>query len=194
MAESVDEQLEVADVYAAALFELASAADSIGAVRSELEELVRLAEIEPGFAAFLSSSAVDDDDRTASLEKMFRGQLSDLVLDTLQVMNQHERTHLLAPLLRCYEVRQEHAAGEVQVVASSAVELDAAQKAEIETLAADLSGRRPLVRYVVDPNVIGGLVLQIGEYRFDYSIRRHLRVARGQLLDRSERGLEIGVE
>lgn len=194
MAESVDEQLEVADVYAAALFELASAADSTALVRSELEELVRLAEIEPGFATFLSSRAVDDDDRKASLENMFRGQLSDLVLDTLQVMNLHERAHLLVPLLRCYAVRQEHAAGQVEVVASSAVQLNQTQKAEIQTLAADLSGKRPLVKYVVDPDVIGGLVLQIGEYRFDYSIRRHLWEARGRLLERSERGLEISTE
>ena len=60
-------------------------------------------------------------------------------------------------------------------------------------LAAELSGRLPLMEYVVDPEVIGGLVLQIGDCRFDSSVRSRLRAARTQLLERSSRGLALSV-
>jgi F-type H+-transporting ATPase subunit delta len=191
MPESFDQQLEVADVYAAALFALARDAGQIEAVRGELEELVRLAELQPVFAQFLSSGAVDDDDRTTSLDKMFRGKLSDIVLNTLHVMNEHGRAGMLRPLLRAFVQREEQAEGQVEVVATSAVELDDQQKNAVRQAAAELSGKKPLVEFVVDPAILGGLVLRIGDFRFDRSIRQILHGTKAHLLERSDRGLRI---
>ena len=194
MAESHEQALQIADVYAEALFGLAKQAGQIAEVRGELEELVRLEEAERDFAAFMRSDAVDDDKREDSLEKMFRGRLSDMVLNTLQVMNHHDRAGLLPALLRCYVLRQERDAGQIEVVATSAVDLDESQRAEIRRWVAESSGYEPLVSYVVDPDIIGGLVVKIGDQRFDYSVRRHLHASRAQLLDRSRRGLNVSVE
>ena len=194
MAEPYGESLEIADVYAAALFDLAKQAGQVAEVRGELEELAGLEESEPAFARFMRSGAVDDDKRAESLEKMFRGRLSDVVLNTLQVMNQHGRAGLLSGLLRAYVLREQHEQGQIEVVAASAVELDEAQRAELERWAAELSGQKPLVEYVVDPDLVGGVVVQIGDYRFDHSVARHLRAARAQLLERSRRGLDVGTE
>ena len=68
MAESLDKQLELADVYAAALFALAGEAGVIDDVRSELAELVKLLTVEPGLEQFLASSAISEDQRSAGLE------------------------------------------------------------------------------------------------------------------------------
>ncbi|HPM25443.1 MAG TPA: F0F1 ATP synthase subunit delta, partial [Phycisphaerae bacterium] len=87
MAHDVEKGIDVADVYAAALFALAREQNVLDDVRDELAELVRLVERDRSFAAFIASAAVDDDEREQSLERMFRGRLRDLVLDTLQVMN-----------------------------------------------------------------------------------------------------------
>ena len=189
MAESIDEQLELADVYAEALFELAAKADQVDAVRNELEELVKLAALEPGLMEFLRSGAIDDDERAEGLERMFRGKLSDVLLNTLGVMNQHGRAHLLQPLRRCFELRCQSAHNQVEVRATSAVALDETQQAEIHRLAAALSGKEPLIEYAVDASLVGGLVLQVGDRRFDGSIRSRLRRAREHLLERGERGL-----
>jgi len=173
MTDRIETGIEIADVYAAALFELATQADAVDDVRQELETLVQLAEQDAKFAAFMAPGPVDDDARRESLEKMFRGRLSDIVLNTLQVMNERGRAGLLAPLLRAFVLRVEDARGQVEVQATSATELDARQQAEVTKVAEELSGRQPLVNFVVDPDLIGGLVLQIGDYRFDNSIRWH---------------------
>lgn len=187
MAQDVEKGIDVADVYAAALFALAHEQNVLDAVRDELAELVRLVERDRSFTAFIASAAVDDDEREQSLERMFRGRLRDVVLDTLQVMNRHGRLELIPALWRAYVLRLEDARGQIEVQATSAVELDAAQRAEIERLAEQLSGRKPLVQYIVDPDVIGGLVLRIGDHRYDHSLRRHLNVARRRLLERTNR-------
>lgn len=187
MAQDVEKGIDVADVYAAALFALAREQNVLDDVRDELAELVRLVERDRSFAAFIASAAVDDDEREQSLERMFRGRVRDVVLDTLQVMNRHGRLELIHALWRAYVLRLEDARGQIEVQATSAVELDGAQRAEIERLAAQLAGRKPLVQYIVDPDVIGGLVLRIGDHRYDHSLRRQLSAARRLLLERTNR-------
>jgi len=190
MTPDIEKGIDVADVYAVALLELASAADAADETRAELEELARLYETDAQFAAFMSATAVDDDDRERSLDTIFHGRLSDLVLNTLQVMNRHGRSALVRPLLRAYDLRLQEARGQIEVFATSAIELNPAQKSELESVAATLSGKKPIVQYRVDPGIIGGLVLQIGDRRYDNSIRRRLVTAHAHLAERGDRGLE----
>lgn len=191
MSEALDKQIEVADVYADALFSLAEEQAQTATVRAELEELVKVLETDAPFGAFMSSAALSSDHRAAGLERMLRGKLSDITLDTLQVMNGHGRSELLKALLVAFRRRQRDAAGQVDVGVTSAVELDGAQKQEIEKTAADLTGKKPLLKFDVDESLIGGLIVQIGDVRYDNSVRRKLRVLRDRLLDRSARGLPV---
>jgi ATP synthase F1 delta subunit len=184
MAHNLEDSLDIAAVYATALYTLAAEQGVVDAIRSEVEELARQAETNPTFAAFLSSAAVDDDDRERSLDKMFRGRLSDLVLNTLQVMNRHGRTGLLGALLRTLVLRIEAARGQVEATATSVAELTAEEQAEVLRVAAALSGQQPLIEYRVDPAILGGLVLQIGGWRYDRSLRRQLAGLQGRLLER----------
>jgi len=124
MAEGCEAGMEGADVYAAALCEVAQAGGVVDDVRAGLGELLRLLEREPAVATFFSSNMVDDDDREKSLEKVFRGKLSDVVLDTLLVINRHGRAGLVPQLLRAFVLRIEESRGPVQVSATSAVAPD----------------------------------------------------------------------
>ncbi len=146
--------------------------------------------LEPDFAAFLTSSALDDDHRAAGLEKMFRGRLSDLTLNTLQIMNRNGRTGLYSALLKRFIARLEAFANQIAGTVTSAVALDDAQQRSIVEVASRLSGKQPVLQYKVDPEILGGLILQMGDWRYDNSVRRQLGVARGQLRQRSDRGFE----
>lgn len=193
MPDSFDKQLAVADVYAQSLFELAQERGQVDDVRQELDELVALAKREGEFERFLSSGALLAGQREASLEKMFRGKLSDLTLNTLLVMNQHGRAGLLGALSRTFQQRSAQAANEVEAEAVTAIELSDEQKAQIVQAAAKLSGKKPLMSFVVNQDIIGGLILRIGDLRYDNSIRRQLSVAGRRLAERGSRGLEVGV-
>ncbi len=193
MAATIDERMAVAGVYAEALFELAWEASRVEDVRAELEELVRLAEVDPEFAEFLATVALDVDQQIASLERIFRNQLSDMVLNTLLAMVRHRRGGLLRALLRSYVLALEEAAGQIEARATSAVALTDAQRAAVTQLAAEKSGKKPLMDFVVESELLGGLILQIGDWRYDNSLRRQLHDMKLQLSDRGDRGLEVGV-
>ncbi len=190
MSESIDKQLELADVYAQALFELARDQGRIEAVRDELEQLVELGRGDPALRMFFASPSIDADRRAALMEKWFRGRLSDLTLNTLLVANANGRIGLGEALLRCFVLRQEAAAGQIEVRAVSAVELDDGQRHQVRDTAAKLSGRAPLVEFLVEPEILGGLILTIGDVRYDNSVRRHLTDATERLRARGDAGFE----
>ena len=195
MAESFDKQLAVVDVYAEALFELAQDSGQVDEIRTELEELIKFIQDvdDPALRNFFISRALDDDVREQFLEKWFRGKVSDLTLNTLLVMNANGRNGLLEALYRCFVLREQAAAGQVEATATSAVELSDAEKQAVRDLATQLSGQKPLVEFRVVPDILGGLILQIGDLRYDNSLRSQLMEARDRLFERSERGLEVSV-
>lgn len=194
MPESVDQQISIAAVYADALFELARRQSQEGDVGEELAALQRLLESDQKLATFMASRSLGTEQREASLERMFRGRLSDLTLNTLLVMNQNDRAGLVALLHRAYALRQRETRNEVDVTVTSAIELDGAQRGHVERTAAELAGKTPVVKYEVRPEILGGLILQIGDLRYDYSVRQQLRTAAARLVERGERGLRIGIE
>ncbi len=191
MPESFDKQLELADVYAQALFELAREQKCVDEVRGELEQLAELGRGDADVQQFFASPAIDSDRRAALLEKWFRGKLSDLTLNTLLVANANGRAGMGEALLRSFVLRQEAAAGQVEVLAVSAVELSDPQKQQVREVAAKLSGQSPLVEFQVEPDILGGLILTIGDVRYDNSVRRHLVDAAGRFSARSNAGLEL---
>jgi F-type H+-transporting ATPase subunit delta len=194
MADSFDKQMAIARIYADALFELAEQADQVDTVHDELVELERLVASEPDFSAFLASGAIDANDRRRSLEKMFRGKLCDATLNTLLVLNDHGRVDLIQPLLRAFTLAAEKARGQVEAVAISAVELSQTERDAITQLVADKSGKQPLVDFAVDPDILGGLILRIGDWQFDNSLRAQLTAAHERLRERAQRGLPVGTE
>lgn len=190
MADSIDVQLATADIYAAALFQLAEQQGAIAEVRAELDTLATACTSDADFRVFLESPAIGTDRRAAALEKMFRGRISDRTLNTLLVMNRHGRGSLLPALRDAYTVRQEQAAGEVEVIVTSAFALSDADRAQVGTAVRAVSGRTPVFRYRIDADLIGGLIVQIGDIRYDNSVRRHLQLLGGKLRDRGDRGLK----
>jgi len=187
-----DQQLALANVYAQALYGLADADGTVADVRSELDELDKLYHADPAFADFLSSAAIEADNRAASLDKIFRGQLSDKTLNTLQIMNKHGRSGLISALHRAFVLLEEKAKNLIECTARSACELTNAQKESVREVAAKVSGKQPLMTYEVDDTLLGGLVLEMAGWRYDNSLKRHLFDLKKRLFERGDHGLAVG--
>ncbi len=86
------------DIYAGALSDLAEKRALSDQVLAELAELGGGIERDADLHSFLTSPAVDDGDRGRVMEKVFRGKMSDLLLDALLVMNAKGRANLIPVL------------------------------------------------------------------------------------------------
>lgn len=189
-----DESLIVARVYAEALFELAQADSRVPEIQGELDELVKLVDSEAAFATFLSASGIDPERRKQSLEKLFRGKLSDMVLNTLLVMADHDRLGMVVSLRNAFSALREAMLGFVRAVVVSAIELTADQRSSVEATIADVTEKKPQVDYLVDEGLIGGMIVRIGDWQYDNSLKRRLNLLHEKLRNRSDRGLAVGVE
>ena len=192
MPNSTDQQDVIfASVYAGPLYDLAQERGVAEQVGEELRELAKLCEQDAEFARFVASPIVSVEQRRATFDRLFKDRVHELTANTLQVMNDHERSALIPALAQAYVARQQAASNEVPVTVWSAVALDDGQQAAVAATAERLAGRKPVLRFEVDEALIGGLVVEIDGVRYDYSARRQLRQAERRLVERGQRGLQV---
>jgi F-type H+-transporting ATPase subunit delta len=184
-----EQELAVAGVYARSLLELAADRAEGEAMELELADLAALLEANPELASYLSSPLVDDEARAATLERAFRGRASELVVNTLQVMNGKGRLRLVPALAEALRLENEHRRGEVDVEVTTAVALSDEVRRRIAVSASRYSGRTARLVEKVDPSLLGGLVLKIGDRKIDGSLARQLHDAREGLFERASQEL-----
>lgn len=190
---AVDEVgVAIAAVYAKALLELAGENDMQEATLQELDELVSYANRDAAFEQFLSSAVVDVDARRGSLEKMLRGKVSDLVLDAVQVLNRKGRLPLLEAVCRQYRLAMEAQQNQLEVTVTSAVPLGDEARESLRQALTRHTGAEAILSEQVDPAILGGMVVRIGDEKVDFSVSTKLQGLRRTLLARASREIHGG--
>ncbi|MCE9563713.1 MAG: ATP synthase F1 subunit delta [Planctomycetes bacterium] len=181
-------QSRLAKVYAESLIAAAIKQSGVGvvdALGTELEEFVSgvLAK-NAAVADFLASPAVGKRAKANALGAALPGNTSDLFRGLLTVLTKNNRLNLLAGIAAAYRQLLEERAGRVRVKVTSAVALTDAQKSALtSTLTAQMK-QQPVLVLRVDPELLGGMIVQIGDRVIDTSIRTRLNTLRTLLLDK----------
>lgn len=192
MASEFDISQAAASIYADSLLQLADEAKQAEAIGEELADLASLWKSEPAFASMMRSAAIDDDARRESLRKIFTGKLNPLTLNLLLVLNERGRSMILPSVCDAYRRRLAAKMNQQTVNVTTAVALDDAQRKQLAAEVRRLSGKEAVFFEKVEPDLLGGMTVQIGDRLYDTSVRRRLRRLRGELLASVERTLLQG--
>lgn len=187
MAKVNDKELAVARIYSRAMLDLAESQGLADEVLEELQWLAKKANDEEGFHHFLASPMVDPEQRSGSIDKMFRGKLSDVLVDALQVVNRKGRLGLVPTIAETYRQDLRDLRGRVDVHVETAVPLSTALRDKLLSSVAAFTGQTPQLHENVDESLIGGVVLRIGDQKVDASVKNEVRKYRSLLLDLAER-------
>jgi len=187
MATTDDTIIAIADAYAEALLDLSESQANSDQILEELAGLAACFEKDQAVAEFFSSPVVDEQVRRDALNKMFRGRISDLLADTLQIMNSKGRAAIVPALYERYRLALEQLRGEVDVHVTSAHPLSSTQRERLHQVVGRRTGRTPQLIERVDPAVLGGLVVQIDDQKLDCSVAHGLHALRASLADRASR-------
>lgn len=187
MANRDEKSLAAARVYGQSLLELAERSGAAQALSEELLDLGNLLEGNGKLRTFFASPLVDAETRRTMIEKTFRGRASELLVDGLQVLNRHGRIGLLDNVVEAYRTAFQARQGHVDVHVQSAVALSDAQRQALTAAVKASDGRTPDLVETVDPNMLGGLVVRIGDRKIDTSVAKDLKTVRAQLADRAAR-------
>jgi len=180
-----EQEIAIARVYAQAALSLAEAQGQADEVLAELDGLSELMVLDPVFESFLGSPLVDTEERRAALDRMGRGKISEILLDTLQVMNNKGRSGLARALIEAYRQEYEALRGQVRVRVRTAVPLTDALRQQLQEVVSGYTGKRAKLEERVEPSLIGGLVVQVADRLIDTSVVKEIRGLGQRLLERA---------
>jgi F-type H+-transporting ATPase subunit delta len=170
-------------LYARALFEAAQEQGRLDAVHRDLGDFAAAVESSPELAAFLTNPEVE-----SAVKVDVLGELSDgadeLVHNFLRLLAEKGRAGQIPAIRNELQALVDRAQGRVAVELTTALELSDHEAASIVEQIEQASGRTVEATRKVDPELIGGLILQAGSLRVDASVRGRLQRLRRELVTR----------
>lgn len=193
MSAALDPQhLAVAGVYAEALLALAAAEGREDALLEELDGMVDLLDRHSDLERFLGSPLADPQQQGALLEKALRGRASDILVDTLQVMRRKGRLQLVRAVAATYRAQWLRLKGRVEVSVTTAVPLTAELRQALLEAANRATGKAAQILERVDPALLGGMVVRVGDQKLDRSVATEVARLGAALMARASSELLSG--
>lgn len=168
--------------YARALLDMAVEVDAVDDVAEQVEQLSQLFDQQPQLRTMLASRLLGATERAASIDRVFKGQVHDLLYRFLQIVNRKRRMHALPGILRAFGQLVEEHRGVQEVDAYVAVPLSEDDRRHVAAAAGRAIGRNVILDQHVDPSLIGGLKLRIGDRLIDGSVATQLKRIRHKLV------------
>ncbi|MCG3177805.1 MAG: ATP synthase subunit delta [Phycisphaerae bacterium] len=186
------DKLTLAGAYADALLDLATAAGKVEGIAAELDGLAEVVRTQPDFAAFIGSPVIGAQAKRDSIARMFNGRVEDVTLRFLQVLADHERLELLPVMAEAYRLALDRRIGRVHVEVATATPLGDADREHLRARLGRQMGGEVVLHEEVRPDLIGGLVIRVGDTMFDGSVKQRLTHLREQIIARGTHEIQGG--
>jgi F-type H+-transporting ATPase subunit delta len=171
---------EIATVYARALFEVAEDRDLIDQIHDELTQFADALSENRQLAVFFFSPYFSTEEKKDGLKKAVTGA-DPAFMNFLEALIERHRMPAIFRIKAQYQDMWEDARDLLPVELTSAIELDSATVASIGERVGEQTKRTVELTSTVDPDILGGIVLRVGNVILDASIRNRLEQLRKQV-------------
>jgi F-type H+-transporting ATPase subunit delta len=183
----------VAAVYAKAFLGATEAAGTTDAALAELESLISdVLDKLPRLDAVFRSGLVAADQKIELIDKAVGTQASPLLRNFLKVLARHGRLEVLRGIRSEARKMVDKLRGRFRVQVSTAAELDGQLQHQLTETLRGMLGGQPVLDVNTRPELIGGIVLRVGDTVYDGSIATRLARIREQMIDRSVHEIQSG--
>ncbi len=171
------EDQQVATLYGKAL--LGAAGSKVELIVSELESIVkdglnRFPKLETAFA----SPRISEEEKDALIDRIFKGKVDKVLLNFMKVLARRRRLGSLRVIQAAVSEMRDEQLGRLRVKVSSAQPLTDAQKKDIVANLKSKFGKEVVLIEKVDAQLLGGIVLRIGDRVYDGSVQGKLQTLR----------------
>jgi F-type H+-transporting ATPase subunit delta len=167
--------------YAEAAFQLATRDDTFDAWAKDLATVNELVGDER-IARIVSNPSVPRAEREATLDRLLAKRVSPLVLNIVRLLDQRGRLTLLPAIAAEFTRLLDAKRGVVAATVTSAAPLEKDEIKEIAARLETMTGQTVKLATAVDPSLIGGLTVRVGDRMIDASVRGRLERLRDQLV------------
>jgi F-type H+-transporting ATPase subunit delta len=148
----------------------------------------------PKLEQALNTSLVSEEQKEEMLNRIFGGKASKEVLNFLKVLARHGRLGIVRQASRIVNKLHAERRGMTDVEVRVAVPLDDAIRGEIQNQLRTTLGREPVLTVKVDPTLIAGIVIRVGDRVYDGSVQSQLERARARMIDRATEQIDTRPE
>ena len=170
--------------YARALYEAARDRNRVEAVREELSDFVAAQREVPELRELLRNPQLEHHVKAAALGELLGGE-DELLRNFLLLLAEKGRAGEVEEIAREFERLAAQEEGILDVELTTAIELSDDEARDVLGQIEKASGRKVVATRRVDPDLIGGIVLQAGSMRLDASVRGRLNRLRTELKGRA---------
>ncbi len=165
----------IAERYAGSLYELAVQSNTVDQVEADLSRFETLLSESDDLARMIKSPVFSAEEQFKALVAIAdKAGITGLVGNFLRVVAQNRRLFAVPSMIKAFRAIAAEARGEVAADVTSAHPLSAAQEQELKATLKGVTGKDVAINAVVDPSLLGGLVVKIGSRQIDTSLRTKL--------------------
>ncbi len=176
------QQATVARNYAEALHALATKAGDIEGWGRMLDAVAEAMRVDVTMRRFLESPRIDAAKKNAALSRAFQDQLPRLFVRFLQTLVAKRRQMAIPQIAGAYRALLDEAANRVHADVTVARPMDAATTASLAKTLSAAFGKEVVPHLTVDPAILGGAVVRVGDTVMDGSVRKRLATLRGRMM------------
>jgi F-type H+-transporting ATPase subunit delta len=177
---------KIAEVYAKAYFNAVAEQNvSIDDAVAEFASFVEILKSQQKLAAVLSSAMVSTEEKVSLLEKAIAHSASPLFWSFIKIVAKRNRLDILFPIFVQIQALLDELHHRVPVLITTATEVDGEFLSSLSEKLRSVVGGEPVIKNVVDPAVIGGILVRVGDTVYDASILTQLKNVRQQMIEQS---------
>jgi F-type H+-transporting ATPase subunit delta len=164
---------EIAQVYSRSLFDVAKEHGQLDRIRDELAAFADALAENRELSVFFFSPYFSTQEKEEGLSRAVVDADPRLV-NFVRVLIENHRLPLIHRIRRQFEVLWDHENRRLPVEVTSAVELDRSVIEALEARILEQTGQNVELASIVDPDILGGIVLRVGNSILDASVRHRL--------------------
>jgi F-type H+-transporting ATPase subunit delta len=181
---------QIARVYAQAFMATTTGAPDAAGLVEQVASLIGVLDSSPRLEEVFRSALVSQEDKEQLLDRLFADRASPVVLSFLKVLARHSRLELLRSIARLVEKLDRERRGLTDVEVRVARELADDIRTEIHDRIHRALGTEPVLHISVDPSLIAGIWVRVGDRVYDGSVRSRLEHTRRAIVERATEVIE----
>ena len=168
-------EFRIASRYAKSLLELANEQKCLDEVMKDMENFETLCDENRDLVLMFRNPIIKHLKKLEILKKIFKGKVHALTLSIFEIITKKHRERYLPQIASAFKAQYFEFKGFVESSITTVVPIDAGIRQEIETIVKNITGKKVIINELIDPELIGGFVLKIGDRQIDDSISSKLR-------------------
>jgi len=173
---------DIARVYASALIEIGQEQNILSDIEEEVKFLADQITESNEIRQFFDSPGIPRDAKKNFVEKVFKGKLSDYSVNFLKVLIDNDRQSCIIDINQAFIELMDEVLNRQRITVISSVPLDSSLKVKLTAKIKDIIRKDVLLTEVIDPGILGGIIIKIGDRVIDGSLKKDLRNIKNNLL------------